>query len=265
MNIKKSFFKISKLPQEKIKKLLFIILVFSAGAVAGTEIDTIFSNEPFTYAELKKISINISKDPFFILITGGGITSLLIPKLTNKIQDRKENFEIKQQLMENINTSTTRLLEKTKMLSVGTAAKEDLHTEFLNWRESCAVIGTTVRAYWSAGKEKNVVVKEWNEYYENVENLYNVIINYKKKEEYECISKEVISFLKKNDSDFDLEYEDNDVEKFTNAFFNEAKKHDASKKYSENYSRALYDLVRLFDKRKYYLLKLVFKNKIKNH
>ena len=41
---------------------------------------------------------------------------------------------------------------------------------------------------------------------------------------------------------------------------NDSKKLD----YSEEYSEALFELVKLFDKRKYYLLKLLFNNKIRD-
>jgi len=243
-----------------IKKLLFIIMVFLAGTVTGT----LFLNEKID-VELGEMIINILQNPLFVLITGGGITSLLIPQLTNKIQDRKENFEIKRELMQNINKSTTRLLEKIKMLSTGISSKKDLHEEFFNWSESCAEIGTTVRAYWSVGKGGSVVEDEWNAYYEHVEKLYNVIINFEERLEHGTIENNIISFLKGNNSNFKLEYDLNTVSRITEDFFKETKDLTESETYPKRYSLALYDLVRLFDGRKYYLLKLVFKNKIKNH
>jgi len=270
----------------KFKKLLFIIVVFLAGTVASTVAstvtDTLFSNEETNNVEVDKIIFGILNDPLFILLTGGGITSLLIPRLTDKIQDRKENFEIKKELMVKINKSTTKLLVKIKMLSTEITNKEELHKEFFNWRESCSEIGATVRIYWSGGKGNSVVLEEWNAYYKHVDMLYRVITNYKKEEE---ADKKIISFLKKYDHDIKLEYESDDVKEITNSFFNEVKKLDTSKTDkeitenasketdkldsaeidTEKYSKALGKLVHLFDKRKYYLLKLVFNNKIKNH
>ena len=227
-------------------------------------------------------NFKILNDPLFILLTGGGITSLLIPQLTNKIQDRKENFEIKKELMEKINSSTTRLLVKIKMLSTEITNEEELHKEFFKWRVSCSEIGAVVRVYWSGGKGNSVVLEEWNAYYEHVDMLYRVITNDKKDEK---ADKKIISFLEKYDHDIKLEYKSDKVEEITNSFFNEVKKLDTSKidiEITENasketekldsseidtekYSKALGKLVHLFDKRKYYLLKLVFKNKIKNH
>jgi len=254
----------------EFKKLLFIIVVFLAGIVASTVASTVtgtlFSNGEINYIELKSIIFKILDDPLFIILTGGGITSLVIPRLTNKIHDRKVNFEIKKELVKKINKSTTRLLEKIKMLSIGVADEEKLSEEFFNWSESCSEIGTTVRVYWSGGKGKCVVEDEWNEYYKHVVMLYSVITNFKKEEGNEKIEKKIISFLEtKSDSDIELEYKENIVKKTTEKFFEETDKRDSFKTDPEKYSQALYELVRLFDKRKYYILELVFKNKIKNH
>ena len=241
-------------------------MVFLAGTVtgalvlAGTATGTLVLDEE-TVSVYAKMLVAIIQHPLFILVTGGGITSLLIPQLANRMQDRKENFKIKKDLIKKINKSTTTLLEKLKLLSNQERNQEDITKQFLLWRADCADIGATVRAYWNEGKKESVVEEEWNAYYKMVENLYYVITNYSK-EKQSRIEKQFTKVLKKNPSKLRLEYNPDTVGDITKNFFETM---DKSKDNPDDYSEALSKLVNILDKRKYYLLKLIFRHKIKNH
>lgn len=214
---------------------------------------------------VEKMIVDITSHPLFILAIGAGITGFLLPKFTDKMQARKESFEIKKELIKKINSSTATLLETTKMVARQKIKKEEIHLEFLQWSKSCAEIGATVRAYWNEGKKVSVVEKEWNSYYKMVDALYNVITNFYPKEKHSEIEKDIKKFLKSNDSELRLEYEPEEVDTKTEEFFKTVGERVESKDNAKKYSEALFNLVYLFDKRKYYLLKLIFKNKIKNH
>ena len=250
-------------------------MVFLAGTVtgalvlAGTATGTLVLDKETgalvldeeTVSVYAEMLVAIVQHPLFILVTGGGITSLLIPQLANRMQDRKENFKIKKDLIKKINKSTTILLEKLKLLSNQERNQEDITKQFLLWRADCADIGATVRAYWNEGKKESVVEEEWNAYYKMVENLYYVITNYSK-ERQSIIEKQFTKVLKKNPSKLRLEYNPDTVGDITKNFFETM---DKSKDNPSDYSEALSKLVNILDKRKYYLLKLIFRHKIKNH
>ena len=242
-----------------------------AGTATGTlvldkETGTLVLDEE-TVSVYAKMLVAIIQHPLFILVTGGGITSLLIPQLANRMQDRKENFKIKKDLIKKINKSTTTLLEKLKLLSNQERNQEDITKQFLLWRADCADIGATIRAYWNEGKKISVVEEEWNAYYKMVEKLYYVITNHSKGkqsgiEEQKMVAQTFTDLLKKNPSKLRLEYDPDTVGDITKNFFETM---DKSKDNPEDYSKALSKLVNIFDKRKYYLLKLIFRHKIKNH
>jgi len=245
---------------------------------------------------VEKMIVDFISHPLFILTIGAGITGLLIPTFTNKMQARTESFEIKKELIKKINSSTTKLLETTQMLTRQEIKVEKIPTEFLKWKESCAEIGATVRAYWGDKENKSVIEVEWNAYYERVVELYNLITNFNPEKHRGRID-HIKKFLKSNDPTLKLEYETEDVDTITDKFFETVVKlaepkdnpkeiptkleqkpeirgcmpkgwspENDSKKlyYSKEYSEALYELVKMFDKRKYYLLKLIFSTKIRN-
>ena len=244
------------------------------------------------FENVGKIIIDIISHPLVILLIGAVITKFLVPRLTDKMQARKESFEIKKELIKKINSSTTTLLETTKMLAKGDKTEEEIPPEFLKWRESCAEIGATVRAYWDEGEKASVVEEEWNAYYERVVDLYDVITDFSKEEKYNDIKDKLKSFFEKHDPKIRLEYNIEDeedksgkikegVDTRIKKFFDIVGKRDERKEKPEQtffktedakrtndnatkYSVALVNLVYLFDKRKYYLLKLIFGNKIRS-
>lgn len=243
--------------------------------------------------------VDIIDHPLFILAIGAIITGFLIPQFAKSVQSRKESFEIKRDLIKKINSSTTKLLGTTQMLARQEIKIEEIPPEFLEWKESCAEIGATVRAYWGDEKNNSEVELEWNGYYECVVDLYNVITNWIPEEHSKRIGN-ITKFLKLNDSKdpkLELEYKPDIVDAITKKFLetviervnsndntkeistklkqkpkiqgsmpkgwspeNDSKKLD----YSKEYSKALFELVNVFDKRKYFLLKLLFSNEIRN-
>jgi len=239
-----------------------------------------------------KMIVDIISHPLILLLIGAGITGFLIPKFAESVQARKESFEIKKELIKKINKSTTILLGTTQMLARQKINEEVIYPEFLKWKESCAEIGADVRAYWDEGEKESAVEKEWNAYYDRVVDLYNVITKFCTQKERIDIEKKLKSFFTLHDPKLRLEYEIDDVrvpsgepikgvdtriKKFfetavdqsepkDNAiekFFKTAVVKSESKDNAKEYPKAFSDLIYLFDKRKYYLLKLIFTNKIR--
>lgn len=215
------------------------------------------------FENVGKIIIDIISHPLVILSIGAVITKFLVPRLTDKMQARKESFEIKKELIKKINSSTTALLETTQMLRRGKIQEKKVSDEFLKWKKSCAEIGATVRAYWDEGNEKSVVEEEWNAYYDRVEDLYNVITNSPLKKNSDDINKDFKSFFISHDTKLRLEYTEDEANTKIDSFC-EVVKTDEFKDKPKEYSKALFEVVYLFDKRKYYLLKLIFRNPIRN-
>jgi len=216
------------------------------------------------FENVGKMIIDIISHPLFILLIGAWVTKVLIPRFTNNIQVQKENFEIKKELIKKINSSTTELLVITQMIAKQEIKKEKVSDEFLKWTKSCAEIGATVRAHWDDGKNESVVEKEWNRYYDSVLDLYNIITNLPVKKKRDKINKDLKSFFKSYNPVLRLEYEIDDVDTIIEDFFKIVDELDEYENNLKKYSEALFELVYLFDKRKYYLLKLIFRNTIRN-
>lgn len=104
-----------------------------------------------------------------LLVTGAGatISFILIPMLTRKWQDRKAAIDIKNNMVQKISESVTNLIENMsfRFIVIDIAKKE---TAFREWRSKTAIIGASVRTYFSG----EGIIKSWNRVYYSTTNFY---------------------------------------------------------------------------------------------
>lgn len=211
------------------------------------------------FAENHGLGITIDQiflHPLLLLLIGGAVSGYIIPRETKRWQARREIFEIKSQLITKINKSATTLLVELEFITRKENPNEKLiHNIFLEWRETAAEIGATVRTYWHAKNYVNPVLLEWNTFFDIVKDLYNIVLNINM-EKVDINRKKLFmkTYLESNPENEVLDY---DPEKSIIALDNFFEALD--KKDKKELRRCVPELLFYVDKRKYYLLTLIFK------
>ncbi|MCZ6582293.1 MAG: hypothetical protein O6761_03875 [Thaumarchaeota archaeon] len=203
----------------------------------------------------------VSTHPLVLLLVGGIVSSLLVTWITRYWQARSESFKTKSELITKINKSSTKLIVALEYNTrKETFDEESIHEVFREWRETSAEIGAMVRANWNAidDVDDNPVVEEWNAYFEVVKDLYNIVlkinmdnVGIKKKKS------KIYDYLIKNTKDKKLEYDTKKCEPVLENFFKAVKNQEP-----KDIGRCMAELLFYVDKRKYYLLTLIFKEPI---
>ena len=238
----------------RLLKLTMFIFLLSIGLT--DPINDVFAEE----VDSKFLIDQVITHPLFLLLVGGSVSSLLVTWVTRSWQARRESFQIKSQLITKINRSATKLIVALEFNTrKETFDEESIHKVFLEWRETSADIGATVRANWHAKDDViNPVVKEWNTYFDVVKDLYNIVLNINM-ENVDIGQKksDIKDYLTNETKDVKLEYDakkcETALENFFEAFENQKKK---------DIGRCVTELLFYIDKRKYFLLTLIFKEPI---
>lgn len=226
--------------------------------------------------------IKVTDNALFLLLVGGIVSSLLVAWVTGRWQARRESFQMKSQLVTKINRSATKLIVALEFNARKESLdKKPIHQVFFEWRETSAEIGATVRVHWHAKVGLSPVVQEWNNYFEVVKHLYNIIVLninmenvdiekmtvYEKAEFEKKIAKQkdelkqknsnLQNYLTRDTKDMELEYKPEDCNTALKNFFKAFQNQD-----TKDIERCVPDLLFFIDKRKYYLLTLIFKEPI---
>lgn len=238
----------------RLLKLTMFIFLISIGLT--DPINNVFAAE----GDLKFTVDQVITHPLFLLLVGGSVSSLLVSWVTRSWQARRESFQTKSQLITKINRSATKLIVALEFNTrKETFDEESIHKVFLEWRETSAEVGAMVRANWHAKVDViNPVVKEWNTYFDVVKDLYNIVLNINMENvDIEGKKSNMKEYLTNETEDMKLEYDTKEcetaLENFFKAFENRKEK---------DIGRCVTELLFYIDKRKYFLLTLIFKEPI---
>ena len=240
----------------------------------------------------------VSTNPLVLLLVGGIGSTVFVAWITRHWQTRSENFQIRSQLVTKINKSSTKLIVALEFSTREGSLDEKLMRDvFREWRETSAEIGATVRVHWhrKVGHYENPVVTEWNAYFKTVIDLYHIIRDINTRDEdFKKKKSKMEDYLINNDVFEELEYFKEDCKTAFDNFFKVVEEPEKpvsqmteelktvlanleilmSKGKSEQNSaevnlpvkkdigRCVTDLLYFVDKRKYYLLTLIFKESI---
>jgi hypothetical protein len=108
--------------------------------------------------------------PFTLLITGALLSSLLIPSITRRWQDHKQELELKAKLAGQISEGTTTFMMAIQFAVVEATGQkqEDYDAAYRTWQVRSAVTTTMLEAYFPETR----LAKEWEALTDVIELFY---------------------------------------------------------------------------------------------
>jgi len=108
--------------------------------------------------------------PLTLLIVGALLSSLLIPSWTKQWQDRQSELQVKIDLIDQLNNSTTEMVMSVQfaILDAEGQSQADYDLAYRQWEIDSRLIGSQLQAYYP----NEPLAKDWNQLSKEITDFY---------------------------------------------------------------------------------------------
>ncbi len=114
--------------------------------------------------------LSVLSHPFFLLLAGGVLTGIIIPKISRKWQNYQKELDLKTELVTEMSESVMTIVMTFEFFllqdeeGLNTINKEELRNKLKEWRIRSCVIGSKLHAYFPS----HSLHKDWIDFSNDV-------------------------------------------------------------------------------------------------